>query len=137
MSKLAERLKDASRSGVYRVTDPRAVEEVARSAGLRVVAIALEGGKQHWLAAFARALALPEWFGNNWDALEDALADLPSEGHVLLLHGAPAATGDDLGILLDVLDASAGFWKSHGKPFFALAVDPARALELPALYRES
>jgi hypothetical protein len=137
MSKLAERLKDASRSGVYRVTDARAVEEVARSAGLRVVAIPLEGGKEGWLAAFARALALPEWFGANWDALEDCLTDLPGEGHVLLIQGAPAAAGDELGILLDVLEASAGFWKARGKPFFALAVDPAGELELPALYRES
>ena len=137
MSKLAERLQDASRSGVYRVTDARAVEAVARSAGLRVVAITLEGAKQRWLEAFARALALPEWFGNNWDALEDCLTDLPGDGHVLLLHGAPAAAGDDLGILLDVLEASAGFWKSRGKPFFVVVVDPASTLELPALYRES
>jgi hypothetical protein len=102
-----------------------------------VVAIALEGGKESWLAAFARALALPEWFGANWDALEDCLTDLPGEGHVLLIRGAPGAAGDELGILLDVLEASAGFWKTRGKPFFALAVDPAGELELPALYRES
>ena len=133
-SKLLQRLHDAKRSGVYRATSEHAILECTHGRDLDVVTI---DARQAHFQAIAQALAFPDWFGNNWDALEDALANLPGEGHVLLLHGAPAATGDDLGILLDVLDASAGFWKSHGKPFFALAVDPARALELPSLYRES
>jgi hypothetical protein len=137
MSKLAERLADASRSGVCRASDAAVIEEVARKSGLRLTPISLSGDKQAWLDAFARALSFPDWFGANWDALEDCLTDLPpGKGHVLLLHGAPAAPRDDLGVLLDILEASAGYWKSRGTPFFAVAIDPARALKLADLYRE-
>ncbi|HWA39028.1 MAG TPA: barstar family protein [Burkholderiales bacterium] len=138
MSKLAERLGDAARSGVYRVTATDAVEDAARRARLTVSPVTLAGGKAAWLEAFARALAFPDWFGGNWDALEDCLTDLaPGEGHLLLLRGAPAAPRDELGVLLDILDSTAGYWKSRGKPFFAVLVDPGRELELGDLYREA
>ena len=35
------------------------------------------------IAAFARALALPDWFGGNLDALADALQDLADAASVL------------------------------------------------------
>ncbi|MEU5219351.1 barstar family protein [Streptomyces sp. NPDC020807] len=34
-------------------------------------------GKAALMERCAAALALPEWFGRNWDALADCLADLP------------------------------------------------------------
>lgn len=53
--------------------------------------------KRDVLAAFARSMALAEWFGMNWDALYDALADLPRQrpaaGYVLLLRNVPGAPG--------------------------------------------
>ena len=39
----------------------------------------------------AQALEFPQWFGGNWDALEDCLTDLSwskAAGHVLLFEGA-------------------------------------------------
>jgi hypothetical protein len=77
---------------------------------------------------------LPDWFGANWDALEDSLSDLPDQGYVLLFEGAQP--GDELGVLIDVLRSSAEWWTGRGKPFFAVFVDPARALPLPDLFRE-
>ncbi len=141
MSKLAERLKDAARSGVYRAGGPDAIEEAVRGTRLSVARADLGAApdKAGALAAIAHAMGFPEWFGGNWDALEDCLSDLSwrqGDGHVLMLAGARALAKDDLGVLLDVLDASAGFWKVRGKPFFAVLLDPGRELPLADLYRE-
>ena len=81
MSKLLERLRDPVRSGVYRATRGDAIDEVMPAA----VRIDLNDGDA--LRAVARALQFPDWFGGNWDALEDCLSDLAwrkGEGHVLL-----------------------------------------------------
>jgi RNAse (barnase) inhibitor barstar len=49
---------------------------------VRVVRSGLD--KAEVLAAFAAALDLPEWFGNNWDALVDVLRELEgTEGRPL------------------------------------------------------
>lgn len=44
--------------------------------------------KAEFLARVAEALEFPDWFGRNWDAFFDCLADLswlPADGHVLVL----------------------------------------------------
>ena len=138
MSKLLERLQDPMRSGVYRVTGGDAVEEVLRGGNLDTAQVDLKGGDA--LQAIARALQFPDWFGNNWDALEDCLGDLSwrrGEGHVLLLRNWQELPSDDLGVLIDVLGSSAEFWSGRGRPFFAVLVDPGTKLALPPLYREA
>jgi hypothetical protein len=141
MSKLRERLEDPVRSGVYRASGRDAIEDALRGTRLSYAYAQVPGAadKAAVLGAIARAMAFPEWFGSNWDALEDCLTDLawrPGEGHVVVLAGAHAMPKDDLGILIDVLDSAAGFWKGRGKPFFAVLLDPARELQLADLYRE-
>lgn len=133
MSKLLERLRDPVRSGVYRVTGSGAIDEVIRDAAQ----IDLKEGNA--LRAIAQALRFPDWFGGNWDALEDCLGDLswrPGEGHVLVFRNWQAVPGDDFGALVDVLRSSAEYWSGRGKPFFAVLVDPERKLALPPLHRE-
>ncbi|MBS0336289.1 MAG: hypothetical protein JSS40_05660 [Proteobacteria bacterium] len=49
---------------------------------------------------------------------------------------AGAAPGDELGILQDVLAAAAEYWRGRGRAFFAVFIDPAGKLALPALYKE-
>jgi hypothetical protein len=135
MSKLLERLRDASRSGVYRAGSPQAVLEVTRGTDIDVAQI--DGGAGV-IGSIARALEFPQWFGGNWDALEDSLGDLSwreGAGHVLLFRTYPV--GDELGVLIDVLRSTAEYWAGRGKPFFAVFIDPQRRLEVPDLYRSA
>ncbi|MFN2643811.1 MAG: barstar family protein [Burkholderiales bacterium] len=135
MSKLLERLRDPVRSGVYRARTAKDIEQVTQASGLDVVSIDAQGDV---FGAMARSLAFPSWFGANWDALEDSLSDLSwreRDGHVLLFSGYPS--GDALRQLIDVLRSSAAYWAARGEPFFAVFIDPQKALPLPDLYREA
>ena len=137
MSKLLERLRDPVRSGVYRVASRAALDEALRGAGLDAAEVDLGGGDAP--RAFAAALRFPDWFGGNWDALEDCLGDLSwraGEGHVLVLSNWPSLRADDFGVMVDVLRSSADYWAGRGRPFFAVLLDPQARLSLPALHRE-
>ena len=134
MSKLLERLSDPSRSGVYRTRVEDDILEATRGAKLDVVTL---DAKENLFDNLARALAFPDWFGGNWDALEDVLGDLSwrkGDGHVVVFRTYPA--GEDFGILVDVLRTTAEYWAGRGKPFFAVFLDAGKRLALPDLYRE-
>jgi len=133
MGKLLERLLDASRSGVYRAARADEIVDAASGGELRLARIAY-AEKDALLKSIAGALEFPDWFGGNWDALEDCLSDLPGTGHVLLFE--QPKPGDDLGVLIDVLRSSAEHRAARRKPFFAVFIDPTRALRLPDLFRE-
>lgn len=124
---MSDAIKDAKRSGVYRLSRPGAAPK-----GALRIELAGVRGKSALLAAFAHALSFPDWFGGNWDALEDCLTDLswaPGGPIVLLVLGSKSLGRDDLGVLTDVLAASAEHWRVRGRPFLALfAGGPA---ELP------
>jgi hypothetical protein len=115
-------------SGVYRV------DRADQIPADHLVARVRYGDKATLMKNVAAALRFPDWFGGNWDALEDCLSDLswlPADGYVLVFEdGQP---GDDLGVLIDVLRSSAEWWTGRGKPFRAIFVDPARRLPLPPL----
>ena len=137
MGKLLERLRDPVRSGVYRVARPDEVLDAVEGSGLEVAKVRY-AAKEQLLKNIAQALEFPDWFGHNWDALEDCLTDLSwreAPAHVLLIENPKP--GDDLGVLTDVLRSSAEFWAGRGKPFFAIFIDPGRALSLPELFRQS
>ena len=139
MSKLLQRLSDASRSGVYRTSRSDEIVQATTGSPLQVVRIGLggAGGKDAAMAHIAHALAFPQWFGGNWDALEDCLSDLSwskAAGHVLLFEGAAALAPDDRGILIDILASAAASWAERKRPFFAVFLDGPAAL--PALYND-
>lgn len=138
MGELIDRLNDAKRSGVYRAMRPDEVLEAARGTRLDLMRVDLAGAadKAALLARLAEALAFPEWFGANWDALEDCLADLSwraGAGHVLLVERPGELPMDDLGVLIDILQSAADHWAGRGQPFFAVFVDADGVLALPEL----
>jgi hypothetical protein len=125
----------SERSGVYRtVPDVSRLRAQATDAGLVWSEVTLDAfsGKHAGIGAIARAIGAPAaTFGTNWDALADVLQDLSwhaASGHVLHLRGRWDANADDRATLVEVLRASADYWRSKGKPFFVFADDPA---ELP------
>ncbi len=136
MGKLIDRLQDPRRSGVYRAARADEILDAVKGSGLSAARIAFaEKGKL--LKNIARALDFPDWFGENWDALEDCLTDLSwreAPGYVVIFENPRRS--DDLGVLIDVLRAAAESWAGRGKPFFALFIDPARTLPLPDLFKE-
>lgn len=70
------------------------------------------------LTEFARALDFPDYFGHNWDALEECLADLewlPAKGYILLVTDATQVLPDDedeYETFLEVLSDAGEAWGS-------------------------
>ena len=140
MGKLTQRLTDAAHSGVYRAPRHDEIVDAARGTRLDLASVGLGGApdRDTLLERLAAALAFPAWFGGNWDALEDCLTDLSwrtGAGHVVLIDGHGELPADDVGVLVDVLAAAAGYWAGRGQPFFAVFVDPQHRLALPPLFR--
>jgi Barstar (barnase inhibitor) len=138
VSKLLQRLSDASKSGVYRSSRSDEILDATSGSALKVARIGLKGvsEKEALMQRIAHALEFPRWFGGNWDALEDCLTDLSwskAGGHVLLIEGAEGLPGDERGILVDILASAAGWWAERKRPFFAVFLNGAESL--PELYR--
>lgn len=100
----------------------------------RVVRIDLAGcrDKAALLARVAAALEFPDWFGHNWDALADCLADLgwlPEDDLLLLLEnvaGLRAAAPVDYKVALEILAEVSGAWHARGRAFeVAVMLEPA------------
>jgi len=125
-------MDDAALPAAVQVVDltPEAADAVVRlaeSLGLDAVRIDLDGcaDKAGFLERTAAALGFPSWFGGNWDALFDCLADLswrPARGYLLVFENtgdmrryAPEALDTAVTILADAAVA----WDERGKPFRA------------------
>jgi len=138
MSKLLQRLSDASKSGVYRTTRTDEIVQAMQGGPLQLIQIDLKGAadRDALMARMAQTLAFPPWFGGNWDALEDCLCDLSwsdAVGRVLLFEGAAGLPPDERGILVDILASAAASWAERKRPFFAVLLDGPPAL--PELYK--
>lgn len=100
------------------------------SAGIRVARLdgAAVNGKQGLMAALSDSLELPDYFGANWDALDEVLRDLSwldADGHVLIL-----SRGEELwrrepelaGMLVSVWTGAAQAWAAKDMPFHLVFV---------------
>lgn len=103
-----------------------ALVDAAEHNGYYVFRVDLAGvaDKTGLLSAIAKAMAFPEWFGHNWDALLDCLADLgwrPAEGYVVILEHCDGIHGraeSDFVQTLQVFEAAANEWREQGIPFW-------------------
>jgi RNAse (barnase) inhibitor barstar len=98
----------------------------ASASGLLTVAIDLEnaGTKTAILDAFADALALPEYFGGNWDAMDECLRDdawheprdAARHGMMLRIDGAAFAASrapEAFETMVELLDDAVEFWRER------------------------
>lgn len=103
--------------------------ELARR-GLAVLEI--DGGaietKEHLLSATAEAMHFPDYFGRNWDALDECLRDMtwmPSAGYVLFFKNAEAfwQTSSHLaGTFTEIWMSAAEEWSRQEIPFHLIFV---------------
>lgn len=123
-------LRDISRCGVFHAPR-RGLSELlaaAETADLAVIRIdlATASNKNELFEHLATALAFPDWFGRNWDALADCLGDLSwlqADGYLILLEhcdGFRARHGADFATALQVFAAAADAWRDARVPFWVL-----------------
>ena len=80
--------------------------------------------KDEMLDAIAGAMHFPDWFGHNWDALLDCLADLswqPADGYVVILEHCDGIHGyaeADFVQALQIFENAANEWREQGIPFW-------------------
>ncbi|MBE7524696.1 MAG: barstar family protein [Burkholderiales bacterium] len=106
------------------------LEAAAVHAGLAFAAVDLAKAKDKatLFAELDRALALPEHFGHNWDALADVLEDrdwLGKRGRAVVLVHAVAHRKDhptDARMLVEILGEASEFWQERHVPFWVFVV---------------
>ena len=114
MPKLQEILHEPALNGVYRLRMPPGSfpDSLVPVLDGRTLA-----DKHSLLAALGHALDFPEYYGGNWDALEECLGDFSwRDGPVqLVIHHAGAIPDHLLAMLLDLFSEAADNWAGQGR----------------------
>jgi len=108
--------------------DEAEIQAVATASGLDFVHVDVHdvSDKRGLLQSIAGALEFPEYFGVNWDALNDCLTDMswrPAAGYVVLLTGlqrAGESLSEDVVRLTEVLQGVVDFWRERERPFYVI-----------------
>ena len=115
--------------------DPFVYADEVESVGVRLahVAVVPSGidGREALFRCLARQLALPDYFGANWDALEECLRDLSwiDSHRVVLFHESlPGLDDDQLTTYLEILRDAVMGWRRD--------VDDELVVALPFCARE-
>jgi len=120
-------LHDTELAGVHAWHgDPQALRSASTQAKLKFRSVDLHGvgSKTDVLAALAKGLALPDHFGNNWDALADSVEDEDWFGRtgcvIAITHSAEYRKGHaaDWTTLEDIFAEAADYWRERHKPFW-------------------
>ncbi len=124
MPKLQDILSNPTLNGVYRLAAPAELVPVLDGRGL--------ADKQRLLVAVGRALDLPDYYGANWDALEECLGDLSWRAGPawLLIRHACAIPAEWRRMLLDIFTEAAEHWAGEGR-VFSLFLDGLEDAALP------
>jgi RNAse (barnase) inhibitor barstar len=132
---LADTLPQADRAGVFSLPagDIATLVEVATERKFAVFRVNLAGCAEtsEVLDRFQAELKFPDWFGGNWDALNDCLTDFSwreAVGYLLVIEKPGdfrEAGDDDFDTLISILSEASASWSGLGVPFWAfLVLDP-------------
>lgn len=136
----AQLLRMQDQAGLYLADDDaaRAMFQAGPAAGFNVYRIDLSQARsaEALHRIFAKALHFPEWYGNNWDALADALSDMSwneADGYLLILQRLEVLeknSPDAHEVLMQILADAVAAWREQGVAFWILFVG-----EVPGLAR--
>jgi RNAse (barnase) inhibitor barstar len=131
-------LKNPDLAGVYHLPPLRrtAFEAAAQKLHFPILTADISGHQkiEATLRKIGTALHFPIWFGANFDALFDCLADpdwYPAKGHVVIFKGIDSlrsADPDDFTTLIEVLQAAAETRCAAATPLWILLDTPARGI---------
>jgi RNAse (barnase) inhibitor barstar len=123
-------LADVGKAGVYHMPhmDKEPVVVAAKANGYASfrVDLAKADDKDELLAAIGRALAFPDWFGHNFDALADCLGDMawrPADGYLVMLEHCDGIHGKaetEFVTTLQIFQQAAEDWREQGVAFWCL-----------------
>lgn len=103
-------------------------EHIASDERIHVWRITLSGitSKMQLLDAIGKALSFPDYYGQNWDSLEECLRDFDEgKGWLIILDEADnllALPRQDFATFVSILSDTANFWSAEGRVFGVLFV---------------
>jgi len=123
-----ETLRDPNGRGILFVSEVRdsnirSLLSSLEKDGFRVFQIAGVADKVELLASLAAKLAFPSYFGRNWDALDECLADMswaPSRGYIVVaadLTEFLSRHPTEFGTFVQVCAWAAASWRKEGTAF--------------------
>lgn len=131
-------LGNPERAGVYHLPATRrsAVELAARKLHYKYHHLEIHRGMDidAILARIGEVLHFPDWYGANFDALNDCLTDpeyLPGKGHILTIDGCEQMLASDpvgYATLLEVFTAAIDDLGKTGVPLWVLLDQPAQGI---------
>jgi RNAse (barnase) inhibitor barstar len=127
---LGSLLKDKN-GGMYKLQSAPVVKDIEKQVKAAKFAFFHIGGqkierREQFLNHVATAMHFPDYFGNNWDALEDCLTDLSwldAEGFVILYDHIDAFATHSPGhfdTAREIFASAVDAWREQGKPMFVL-----------------
>ncbi|HWC23411.1 MAG TPA: barstar family protein [Flexivirga sp.] len=112
-------------SGLHPTDDTDGARAAASEKGWRTVELNTSQGtdKAHFLDVCRKAFDLPDWFGNNWDALADSLTDVnDTPGTLVLWRGAGTLEAPVRETAAEIFAERAGLAQSRGLSAFLVLV---------------
>ncbi len=114
------------------LADPSDAERRASREEVRIsrINLATVASKADLLDLISRELGFPEYFGRNWDSLEECLRDLEGDRGWLIIFDTAAALRalpqQDVATFRRILCDTAEFWRGEGRVFDVVFVgDPS------------
>lgn len=128
MDELIAVLNGERSAGLYQLVTPISTDDLitlSQKQGARLFYINGTAVKSEadFLQAVAKALMFPDYFGNNWDALEDCLTDLDwlTDNRLILLYEQPTpfaqAEPSEWLVALDILRSTVDYWQTRDRSF--------------------